>query len=193
MSAEPSEAPEVGRPSAEPSEEPGAGRPSPEEPEAGRPGGGRRNAWTAAALAVVLPVAVGLPLWQQLRYYDRHRYHEAVTTVPAGGGAVLNHASWRLLDLRRTSTGVRMRFRMTPLDKDGTSTLEDLFEVRDERGRRWQFDRDPLLDMVEVGRPVTVSVGGPVPADVADRVFPVVRYAPLKQAPGPVPVLRFRR
>lgn len=157
------------------------------------PGAGRRNAWAAVALAVVLPVAVGLPLWRQLGYYDRHRYHEAVTTVPAGGDAVLNHASWRLLDLRRTGTGVRLRLRMTALDKDGTSTLEDLFEVRDERGRRWQLESDPLNDFGQVGRPVTITANGVVPADVADRVFPVVRYAPLKQAPGPVPVLRFRR
>jgi hypothetical protein len=75
---------------------------------------------TAVALAVVLPLAVGLPLREQLRYYDSHRTGDRATVVPPGGTGRLDHASWRVRDLRAVPTGVRVRLEETALDDKGT-------------------------------------------------------------------------
>ncbi|MEV0403551.1 hypothetical protein [Actinoallomurus sp. NPDC050550] len=151
------------------------------------------TARAAVALAVLLPLAIGAPLWEQLRYYDRHRVREAVTTVPPGGSGVLDHASWRLLSLGRTATGVRVRLAKTPLDQDGVSNLEVVVDVRDRSGRRWMLRQDLSGAFSRPGHAETMTLRGDVPADVADQVEPEVRHSPLKPEPRPVPVLRFRR
>ncbi|GAB3987988.1 hypothetical protein GCM10029978_108980 [Actinoallomurus acanthiterrae] len=150
------------------------------------------TARAAVALAVLLPLAVGAPLWEQLRYYERHRVREAVTTLPPGGSGVLDHASWRLLSVRRTATGVRVQLAQTPLDQAGESTLEVAFDVRDRSGRRWMLRQD-LSGAFTPGRTETTTLRGDVPAGIADQVEPEVRHSPLKPEPRPVPVLRFRR
>lgn len=146
---------------------------------------------TAVALAVVLPLAVGLPLYEQFRYYDRYRYREAVTTVPHGGAGRLNHASWRLLDIRRDGIHVRIRVSKTALDETGVTLVGTVFELRDGSGRSWDLEPDLNGDLGEPGRPVRTTIRGDVPATVTDRLVFVIRALPLRRAPRPVPVLRF--
>lgn len=148
---------------------------------------------TTFALLVAVPLAVGLPLAEQLRYYARHRYRETATIVPAGGTGRLAHASWRLAGIRRTGDGVRVRLSRTPLDPTGVSWLGIDVEARDASGRRWHLDPSPDNDLGEPGRPAIATFQGEVPAGVADQVEPAVRALPLRRAPDPVPVLLFRR
>jgi hypothetical protein len=147
----------------------------------------------ALALIVVLPVAVGLPLREQLRYYDTHRARETVTVVPPGGTGYLNHASWRLRSVRRAGDGVRIRVDETALDDQGTVQVVGIqFLVVDRAGRSWTV-KFSGGESDTPGQVAHLTFRGQVPSDVADQVEFVVRSRPLKQVPGPAPELRFRR
>jgi hypothetical protein len=148
----------------------------------------------ALALVVVLPVAVYLPLREQLRYYDAHRVHDTVSVVPPGGVGRLNHASWRVRGVRPVRTGVQIRLDETALDAKGTvESLDTQFLVQDRAGRSWSARTVAGGDAETPGEVAHVTLRAEVPADVAGQVEFVVRYRPLKQEPGPAPALRFRR
>jgi hypothetical protein len=146
------------------------------------------------ALIVVLPVAVALPLREQLGYYQAHRARETVTVVPPGGIGYLNHASWRVRDVRPIRDGVRIRLDETALDDKGTTeSLDTQFLVYDRSGRSWRATTVSGGDSIATGLVSHVTLRAEVPADVAGQVEFVVRYRPLKPVPGPAPALRFRR
>jgi hypothetical protein len=148
----------------------------------------------ALALVVVLPVAVYLPLREQLRYYDTHRARDTVTVVPPGGVGHLNHASWHVRDVRPVRTGVRVRLEETALDGKGTlESLDTEFLVYDRSGRSWSARTVSGGDSEAPGEVSHVTLRADVPADVAGQVEFVVRYRPIKPVPGPAPALRFRR
>jgi hypothetical protein len=148
----------------------------------------------ALALVVVLPVAVFLPLREQLQYYDAHRVHDTVAVVPPGGIGYLNHASWHVRGLRPVRTGVQIRLDETALDAKGTvESLETEFLVYDRTGRSWSARTVSGGDSEIPGQVSHVTLSAEVPADITGQVEFVVRYHPLKPAAGPAPALRFRR
>lgn len=147
----------------------------------------------ALALIVVLPLAMGLPLREQLHYYDTHRARERLTTVPPGGSGELNHASWRVRSIRRVGGDVEVRLEETALDKEGTVQIQNTYELRDRSGRRWQLDHVAGSDPYDPGESAELRLRGRVPADVADQGEFVMLFHPVTRKPVPDPGLRFRR
>jgi hypothetical protein len=156
-----------------------------------------RGRTAAAALLVVLPLTVGLPLREQLRYYDTHR--DRVTVVPPGGSGHLDHASWRVGDIRAVRTGVRVRLDETTLDDQAPVVLPDSdspdidYLVYDRSGRDWSAEPVAVDDSATSDEVSVITLDAYVPADVAGQVEFVVRYRPLTNTPAPAQRLRFRR
>lgn len=148
----------------------------------------------ALALAVVLPLAVGLPLRRQLHYYDTHRARQAVTVVPPGGTGYYDHAAWRLRSIRPTRDGVRVHMDETALDDAGTVQIVGTeFLLVDATGRTWAADLGPGTESETPRELAHMSFDAELPSDVAGQVEFVIRPAPVKRPPRPLPELRFRR
>lgn len=156
-----------------------------------------RGRTAAAALVVVLPLAVGLPLRERLHDYGAHRDH--VTIVAAGASGRLDHASWRVRDIRTVRTGVRVRLEETTADERApvVSPEDDApdvdFLVYDRSGRGWSAEPVSTDDYAGPGDVSAITLEAYVPADVAGQVELVARYHPLTDAPAPAQELRFRR
>jgi hypothetical protein len=136
-----------------------------------------------AALIVVLPLAVGLPLRDQLKLYDKARGVEQVTAVGHGKVGEAFRLRWYLARVSVSSDsmgltfppgGVLVRFDLNvkaPPGGHAEDSPDVRFVVQDRRGRRWSATQAAGTTVNRRGGPlVRLAVLAAVPKDVVDEV-----------------------
>lgn len=171
----------------------------------------RRRIIEAAALAMLIPLTLGLEWFDEVRLVQVGvEPAEKITVVPHDRTADMAHSRWlmggRLPEAKPAADGSRpaggttitLVIGVKALDPQGTkeaSASNLKFRLVDRAGNEWSatadYQGENVIKGPPVGKPVPIEITAQVPANMADQLVLDVVQSGAWRPKGPVPVLRF--